>query len=369
MALLKTIAFLFCMNQLTQAAVTQLGQRECPSNDDYCYRSDVCAYVFTFPANDDETCPGRQDTVTAMSAVRDELNKQESSIHKIADISDGLVDSLSKAKTHLKRHDESLVKSQRYIASVSDTLDQFKDEGRAKSEALEAELTRLKLENEEQQQILANQTRKLVEQREEINSIRDSITITMPDAVCEENWHYYNNHCYNIEQDIKTFRAAEANCQGKDSHLAKVTDIEESHFLTGILGDTDWAWIGLEYKGLSQTGRWEWIDGTQATFFDWVPGEPNNFQGTRENCVHIRMEKDGQWNDWACWGEIKSICEKEAAAIEDPVEARLSRLERNSAYNNNRLAALADDVAHLKQLITEQGELLQQQSQQLDNQQ
>ncbi|XP_070548320.1 C-type lectin domain family 10 member A-like [Ptychodera flava] len=216
----------------------------------------LCAYVFTLSSRrrDLPRPPGR--------TVRDALNKQESSIEKIADISDGLVDSLSKAKTHLKRHDESLVKSQRYIASVSDTLDQFKDEGRAKSEVLEAELTRLKRENEEQQQILANQTRKLIEQREEINSIRDSITITMPDAVCEENWHYYNNHCYYIEQDIKTFRAAEDNCQGKDSHLAKVTDIEESHFLTGILGDADWAWIGLEYKGLSQTGRWEWINGT-----------------------------------------------------------------------------------------------------------
>ncbi|XP_070548635.1 polyamine-modulated factor 1-binding protein 1-like [Ptychodera flava] len=238
MALLKTIALLFCINQLTQAAVTYLGQRDCPSNDDYCYRSDVCAYVFTFPANDDETCPGRQDTVTAMSTVRDALNKQVSSIEKIANVSDGLVEDLSEAKAQLQRHDESLVKSQRYIANISDALDQFKDEGRAKSEVLEAELTRLKRENEEQQQILANQTRKLIEQREEINSIRDSITITMPDA----------------------------------------------------------------------------------------------------------------------------------AAVEDPVEARLSRLERNSAYNNNRLAALADDVAHRKQLITEQGELLRQQSQQLDQQ-
>jgi hypothetical protein len=59
-------------------------------------------------------------------------------------------------------------------------------------------------------------------------------------------------------------------------------------------------------------GIWIWIDtGIQATFSDWGPGEPNNYQGQNEECVYFYGAKKYKWNDAMCLHKAVPLCEKE----------------------------------------------------------
>ena len=53
------------------------------------------------------------------------------------------------------------------------------------------------------------------------------------------------------------------------------------------------------------TGIWRWEQSHQiADYFNWYPGEPNDFNGIDEDCVWMRWSRDGNnfpgWSDAPC---------------------------------------------------------------------
>ena len=66
-------------------------------------------------------------------------------------------------------------------------------------------------------------------------------------------------------------------------------------------------WMGLTDDMVKGVWRWK-SSGLQATFTDWVPGEPNNQDGI-EDCANFRMDRGGRWNDISCHHNFIPVCE------------------------------------------------------------
>ena len=83
-------------------------------------------------------------------------------------------------------------------------------------------------------------------------------------------------------------------------------------------------WIG--YRRQWQGGPFAWITDDKSDYVDWDSGEPNNIGGN-ENCVEIRTDVHGSWNDTVetlpRYGLVevpgksseKSLSEKETALV------------------------------------------------------
>ncbi|XP_060567803.1 perlucin-like protein [Ruditapes philippinarum] len=101
-------------------------------------------------------------------------------------------------------------------------------------------------------------------------------------------------------------------CQHLSAYLVRVETLAENDFLKDLLSTTQAgnAWIGLTDQ--EHEGIWKWIDtDIPATFSDWGPGEPNNYQGQNEECVYFYSFKDYMWNDGMCHHKAVPLCEKD----------------------------------------------------------
>ncbi len=94
-------------------------------------------------------------------------------------------------------------------------------------------------------------------------------------------------------------------CLDRGADLTSITDLPEDSFVRdNVAGPRDW-FIGLE--DLAQEGDYVWSDGSDATYFAWAFGEPNNVDN--ENCVELALEDDWAWNDTNCENEQAFVCE------------------------------------------------------------
>ena len=86
------------------------------------------------------------------------------------------------------------------------------------------------------------------------------------------------------------------------------------YFHTGKKSDvTGEAWIGFNDR-LTES-RYQWTDGTAATFHQFLPTEPT---GLGENCVTMisSMNETG-WKDKKCSEEFPAICRMPVQGIDD----------------------------------------------------
>ena len=55
-------------------------------------------------------------------------------------------------------------------------------------------------------------------------------------------------------------------------------------------------------------GPYEWVDGSEAKFQNWAPGEPNDIDGT-ESCGQMYIDLfPGMWNDHDCSQADYFVC-------------------------------------------------------------
>ena len=50
-------------------------------------------------------------------------------------------------------------------------------------------------------------------------------------------------------------------------------------------------------------------NGSNKTYFNWDLDEPNQYKGN-EDCVEVRLDRDGGWNDVPCNNKKTFVCEK-----------------------------------------------------------
>ncbi|XP_072347413.1 asialoglycoprotein receptor 2-like isoform X2 [Scyliorhinus torazame] len=123
---------------------------------------------------------------------------------------------------------------------------------------------------------------------------------------CPPNWHSFNQACYYFSNQTGTWQFAKQQCSMDHSHLLVINSTEEQNFITEEANNTMY-WIGLRD---TSGGNWTWVDDTicRSSSMFWTAGEPNNWNGNTEDCVHI--EDEGRWNDNQCSANLSWICEK-----------------------------------------------------------
>ena len=84
----------------------------------------------------------------------------------------------------------------------------------------------------------------------------------------------YDGSMYLLSQP-GTWEEAQAKAESLGGNLATINDAAEQAWLNATFGDDDILWIG--YTDRAEEGNWQWVDGSDVTYENWAPGEPNNF--------------------------------------------------------------------------------------------
>ena len=115
---------------------------------------------------------------------------------------------------------------------------------------------------------------------------------------------------YTLMNDALSWEAAEQACLGAGLLLATVKSAEENALLiTAAAGNS--VWIGGTDK--DDEDKWKWSpSGTELSYTNWHPGEPNNVQGN-EHCLVVigrpGQSNNGKWNDGLCSSKLKYVCQ------------------------------------------------------------
>ncbi|KAM7008670.1 uncharacterized protein LKV04_000766 [Tautogolabrus adspersus] len=135
---------------------------------------------------------------------------------------------------------------------------------------------------------------------------KTTINLTDFDPYFQRGWVYFRSSLYFISSVKKPWQESRDDCLQQGADLVIINSREEQDFTRKFFG---LIWIGLTRRGHNVT--WRWVDGTPLTKSYWSPGEPNGFQGKKEDCVEIKHhEMEDSWNDIPCEDQNFWICEK-----------------------------------------------------------
>ncbi|XP_056135328.1 C-type lectin domain family 18 member A-like [Lampris incognitus] len=127
-----------------------------------------------------------------------------------------------------------------------------------------------------------------------------------------------DGECFMVSPEADTYYGAKSDCQNRGGILAhihnqKVQDIlafylsqlETSNEVTNSDFETHNFWIGLTYKPLKDSFRWD--TGEIPVFSSFAFGQPDN-QGFG-NCVELQASSVFNWNDQRCKTRNRYICQ------------------------------------------------------------
>ena len=121
-------------------------------------------------------------------------------------------------------------------------------------------------------------------------------------------WTLFNDRCYKLFPDEMTWSAAQTHCATLGSLLAAIHSRQENDFVR-TLGITKGTWLGG--NDIVSDGTWLWEDGKAwGGFTSWYSrdGEPNG--GVNEQCLEMRLDATGNWNDASCSRTKPHVCKK-----------------------------------------------------------
>ncbi|KAI8499378.1 hypothetical protein Bbelb_231420 [Branchiostoma belcheri] len=107
---------------------------------------------------------------------------------------------------------------------------------------------------------------------------------------CQNGWIEYNKHCYKLMRDKVKWSTANSRCKQHGANLASVQSREENDFIAMLITNAPKGTVRhLVWFGLCRgKGGFSWTDGSDLTYTNWAPGEPNNRAwlsfGQGENC-------------------------------------------------------------------------------------
>ncbi|XP_043994234.1 CD209 antigen-like protein E [Gambusia affinis] len=172
---------------------------------------------------------------------------------------------------------------------------------------------------------LQKENKQLQKEKEELQMNLTSIMTakaTAPTAkpprapiVCPTDWRLFNNSCYLISKDRKSWTGSRMYCQTQGGHLAIILTAEEQTFLWDLLPRGHWNsyWFGIT-DGETED-EWKWVDDTPLVGGFWEENEPNNH--INEDCGYIVKTEvlervaTKSWYDAPCSMGLPFICEKE----------------------------------------------------------
>ena len=134
-------------------------------------------------------------------------------------------------------------------------------------------------------------------------------TTTAPMTECPEAWSRFEDSCYWVFEDGRTWPAAKEGCQeiAPGAHLASANSEEENTYIESLYAYSSYyVWLGGTDS--SEEGNWTWSDGSPFTYEKWYSSEGND--GTTQNCLALDTDSHDQyWFDLGCFNTYYFICE------------------------------------------------------------
>jgi len=125
---------------------------------------------------------------------------------------------------------------------------------------------------------------------------------------CPDTWTQHGDMCYKFAGQ-KSFQSAKSVCKqegGEKATLPSVKNSNENSFLAKTFTN-EIIWLGA--KRVSGTS-FQWEDGSEWSYSNWIPNEPNN-HNKHEDCIVTNWYKPGQggWNDVDCNRLYNTVCQ------------------------------------------------------------
>jgi Ca2+-binding RTX toxin-like protein len=125
----------------------------------------------------------------------------------------------------------------------------------------------------------------------------------------------YQGHQYFLSQ-AATWEEAQAEAQRLGGNLVTINNAAEQQWLIDTFGSIERFWAGLTDK--QTEGTWQWVNGEPVTYTNWLPGEPNDWNGDED---YVAMNSGGvdKWNDLPNSAIFRGIIEIELVADDSGV--------------------------------------------------
>jgi hypothetical protein len=119
-----------------------------------------------------------------------------------------------------------------------------------------------------------------------------------------------SGHCYRYYRALRNWTTARNDCLALGAHLAVVTTQAENDIVTQLTStNVAWPEIWLAGTDAAVEGTFVWDNAEPMTYTHWATGEPNASNGPDEDCLALRTDVPGMWNDEVCTGGLGYVCE------------------------------------------------------------
>ncbi len=110
----------------------------------------------------------------------------------------------------------------------------------------------------------------------------------------------FNGHAYVLADSGQTWEEANATAQAMGGTLVTIDSAAENAAVTAAFVADNPVWLGI--NDLAQEGVFVDSAGNPASYFNWLPGEPNNGGGGTGQDYGLISSNSGQWDDAANLG-------------------------------------------------------------------
>ncbi|XP_002660626.3 uncharacterized protein dcsignlg [Danio rerio] len=129
-----------------------------------------------------------------------------------------------------------------------------------------------------------------------------SLSAELKEARSKSGWFF-------MSTEAMSWSESRQFCRDRGADLVIIKSEEKQRFISSLVKED--TWIGLS---VTETGgnKWKWVDNSPLNQGFWAKGEPNNYQGAKEDCVEVRISQGtpNNWNDRRCSDSRKAVCEK-----------------------------------------------------------
>uniref|UniRef100_A0A4Q8K1L8 U67-Liphistoxin-Lth1a_1 n=1 Tax=Liphistius thaleban TaxID=1905330 RepID=A0A4Q8K1L8_9ARAC len=149
----------------------------------------------------------------------------------------------------------------------------------------------------------------------------------------DPDWTPFQNHCYLVSYNSKTWKEAQMFCRSMKAELASIHSLPESQFIMNKMRSNTRpipyaVWIGL--YALETYREFEWTDGSPVDFRNWASGYP--YYGRQGEACGLMITGTGLWNHQGCYDNWPFVCKKGMSTKTSTVAA--SSTKNKSPHNN-----------------------------------
>ena len=136
---------------------------------------------------------------------------------------------------------------------------------------------------------------------------------TFPIITCAEGWMPFEDHCYLVVTENKTWDKASDHCGVEDSYLVEINTAEERDFVFILLSnyDLEMFWIGATYRVCK--GKFRYRSTGELVPDYWAVGHPCQAGENQWHCASmmpLQNEIGVELYSVQCCNKHKFVCEK-----------------------------------------------------------